>query len=167
MTEAIRTALEALRWYASEAEALARHLAKGEHTDAVLASLTVLSLDRGTRAQSAIATLTAEMERPEPELPRSLLLPPGFEDEMHKAAHEESNRDWRDWLRGARWAVRRLLPAAPPAERPAPEHPECTHGPGFQMPTFTQSPLTEEDIRRIVREEIDRMRPVETRPYGE
>lgn len=46
-------------------------------------------------------------------------------------------------------------------------HPECTHGPGFQMPTFTQSPLTEEDIRRIVREEIDRMRPVETRPYGE
>lgn len=37
------------------------------------------------------------------------VLPPGFEDEMHRAAHEESNRDWRDWLRGARWAVRRLL----------------------------------------------------------
>ena len=36
-------------------------------------------------------------------------LPEGLVEEMHKAAHEESNRDWRDWLRGARWAVRRLL----------------------------------------------------------
>ena len=38
-------------------------------------------------------------------------LPPGFEDEAYKAAHEESNRDWKDFVRGAKWAVKRLLKA--------------------------------------------------------
>lgn len=28
-----------------------------------------------------------------------------------KAAHEESNRDWKDFVRGAKWAVKRLLKA--------------------------------------------------------
>lgn len=42
-------------------------------------------------------------------------LPAGFEEEAHTQAHEQSNQSWRDWLRGARWAARRLsLP------------PECT-----------------------------------------
>lgn len=40
-------------------------------------------------------------------------LPLGYEDEMWKAAHNESNRDWQDWVRGARWATKRLMPTPP------------------------------------------------------
>lgn len=45
-------------------------------------------------------------------------------------------------------------------------HEECTRGPGFQAPTYQPLPpvfgcaplkaLTEEDVRRIVREELER-----------
>lgn len=50
--ETLRTAL---LWYADEAESLAKHMQHGAHTDAVLASLTVLSLDGGRRARAALA----------------------------------------------------------------------------------------------------------------
>jgi hypothetical protein len=45
---------DALCWYRDEAEALAMHMQGGAHTQAVLASLTVLSLDGGSRARAAI-----------------------------------------------------------------------------------------------------------------
>ena len=59
------TIVEALRWYAAEAESLARHMKETllkdrEHTQAVLASLTVLSLDAGKRARAALAQPVAE-----------------------------------------------------------------------------------------------------------
>ena len=53
------TIVEALRWYAAEAESLAKHMKDGAHTQAVLASLTVLSLDAGKRARAALAALDA------------------------------------------------------------------------------------------------------------
>jgi hypothetical protein len=46
---------EALIWYRDEAAALAKHMQSGAHTQAVLASLTVLSLDAGQRADAAMA----------------------------------------------------------------------------------------------------------------
>jgi hypothetical protein len=49
----------ALEWYSDEACALARHLQGGAHTDGVLASLTVLALDAGKRANEAIRALPA------------------------------------------------------------------------------------------------------------
>lgn len=56
----LRREVEALRGalnrYADEARALAKHMPGGAHTPAVLASLTVLSLDGGRKADSAIAT---------------------------------------------------------------------------------------------------------------
>jgi hypothetical protein len=45
---------EALGWYADEARALAKHAASGAHTQAVLASVTVLSLDGGKRADAVL-----------------------------------------------------------------------------------------------------------------
>jgi hypothetical protein len=51
-------ALEAaLRFYQCEAEALARYLAEGKEnkSDAIMASVTVLSLDAGRRASAALA----------------------------------------------------------------------------------------------------------------
>jgi hypothetical protein len=45
---------DVLDWYRDEAEALAKHMQGGAHTQAVLASLTVLSLDGGSRARAAI-----------------------------------------------------------------------------------------------------------------
>jgi len=50
---------DALEWYRDEAEALGRHLPTGAHTDAVLASLTVLSIDGGARARAALVAPTA------------------------------------------------------------------------------------------------------------
>jgi hypothetical protein len=44
----------ALAWYGDEAAALSKHMASGAHTQAVLASLTVLSLDAGRRAAAAL-----------------------------------------------------------------------------------------------------------------
>lgn len=44
----------ALKWYGDEANALAKHVATGVHTSAVLASVTVLSIDAGGRAEAAI-----------------------------------------------------------------------------------------------------------------
>ena len=46
---------EALIWYRDEAAALAKHVQSRAHTQAVLASLTVLSLDAGQRADAAMA----------------------------------------------------------------------------------------------------------------
>ena len=55
--ERMRTALE---WYADEAKACARNSSKSDHasTQALLASVTVLSLDNGRRAADAICTTT-------------------------------------------------------------------------------------------------------------
>jgi hypothetical protein len=47
--------VHALAWYRDEAKALAKHLESGAHTQAVLASLTVLALDAGRRADKALA----------------------------------------------------------------------------------------------------------------
>ena len=44
----------ALLFYRDEAAALAKHLHWGAHTQAVLASITVLALDAGRRADTAI-----------------------------------------------------------------------------------------------------------------
>ena len=52
----------ALTWYAEETEALAKHMQGGAHTQAVLASLTVLSLDGGSRARAALAQPEAQAE---------------------------------------------------------------------------------------------------------
>lgn len=52
MTDAVRQALE---WYAAEAEALAKNTATGAHTQAVLASVTVLALDGGRKARAALS----------------------------------------------------------------------------------------------------------------
>lgn len=51
---------EALTWYADEARALAKNLLSGAHTAAVLASLTVLAIDGGRRADEALAQLKAK-----------------------------------------------------------------------------------------------------------
>lgn len=45
---------KALKWYRDEAAALAKHMQSGAHTQAVLASVTVLSLDAGRRADTAM-----------------------------------------------------------------------------------------------------------------
>jgi hypothetical protein len=45
----------ALEWYRDEAKALAKNVESGAHTQAVLASLTVLALDAGRRADEALA----------------------------------------------------------------------------------------------------------------
>lgn len=45
---------DALEWYRDEAKALAKNLEGGAHTNAVLASVTVLSLDAGRRADTAL-----------------------------------------------------------------------------------------------------------------
>lgn len=48
---------EALAWYGDEASALARHMASGAaHSQAVLASVTVLALDAGMRAKTALGS---------------------------------------------------------------------------------------------------------------
>lgn len=60
-TDLIREMTEALEWYADEARALAKHLPSGTHTQAVIACLTVLSLDGGGRAYGGL--LTAARER--------------------------------------------------------------------------------------------------------
>ncbi len=52
MTDLRKAALE---WYRDEASALAKHMQSGAHSQAVLASLTVLSLDAGRRAGAALA----------------------------------------------------------------------------------------------------------------
>ena len=55
--EAMRRAHAAeatLEWYADEARALAKHMAGGAHSEAVLASVTVLALDAGKRAEAAM-----------------------------------------------------------------------------------------------------------------
>lgn len=59
MTDPLVVARDALSWYADEARALQRHMASGAHTPAVLASLTVLALDAGYRAEAAISTIEA------------------------------------------------------------------------------------------------------------
>lgn len=51
-----------------------------------------------------------------------------------------------------------------------PYHPECTRGPGYQPRTFVEgcqayTNLTEADIRRIVREELDRMNVVKDKSH--
>ena len=45
---------DALEWYRDEAKALAKNLEGGAHTNAVLASVTVLALDAGRRADTAL-----------------------------------------------------------------------------------------------------------------
>ena len=49
----------ALDFYEGEAEALARYMAEGKEnkTDAIMASITVLSLDAGRRAREALSEL--------------------------------------------------------------------------------------------------------------
>ncbi len=47
---------KALKWYRDEAVALSKHMPSGAHTQAVLASLTVLSLDGGRRADAAMGS---------------------------------------------------------------------------------------------------------------
>ena len=59
-TPAQKALREALEWYRDEAEALARNVATGVHTQAVLASVTVLAIDRGKRAETALAALTRD-----------------------------------------------------------------------------------------------------------
>lgn len=49
--ERLRAALE---WYRDEAKALAKNMAGGAHTQGVLASVTVLTLDAGQRADAAL-----------------------------------------------------------------------------------------------------------------
>ena len=46
---------DALEWYRDEARALAKNMAGGAHTAGVLASVTVLSLDAGQRADAGLA----------------------------------------------------------------------------------------------------------------
>lgn len=46
---------DALEWYRDEAKALAKNMAGGAHTSGVLASVTVLSLDAGQRADAGLA----------------------------------------------------------------------------------------------------------------
>lgn len=36
-------------------------------------------------------------------------------------------------------------------------HEECTHGPGYIAPTFAPIPLSADDVRRLVREELARL----------
>ena len=36
-----------------------------------------------------------------------------------------------------------------------PYHDECTHGPGYQSQPWGPAPLTEADVRRFVREELE------------
>jgi hypothetical protein len=45
---------DALEWYRDEAKALAKNITGGAHTAGVLASLTVLVLDAGRRADTAL-----------------------------------------------------------------------------------------------------------------
>jgi hypothetical protein len=52
--EKIRRLRVAMEWYRDEARALAVNVATGVHTAAVLASVTVLSLDAGKRADAAL-----------------------------------------------------------------------------------------------------------------
>lgn len=64
--EALRQALAALEWYADEARACEKHSHSGQHgaPQAMLASVSVLALDGGRRADAAIATLRALAEKP-------------------------------------------------------------------------------------------------------
>lgn len=57
---------EALGWYGEEAKAIAKHMAKGAHVraEAILASVTVLSLDGGRRADAAIAASKPKEPKP-------------------------------------------------------------------------------------------------------
>jgi len=50
--------LMALKWYGDEAAALQKNIKGGAHTQAALESLTVLSLDGGERARTALALYT-------------------------------------------------------------------------------------------------------------
>lgn len=45
---------DALEWYRDETKALAKNMAGGAHTSGVLASVTVLALDAGQRADTAL-----------------------------------------------------------------------------------------------------------------
>jgi len=49
--------INTLEWYALEAEALQRNL-EAKNNEAILASVTVLALDGGSRAKDAIAILS-------------------------------------------------------------------------------------------------------------
>lgn len=53
--ELVKELADALCWYAGEAAALAKNMSTGAHTNAVLASITVLSLDAGKRAAAVLA----------------------------------------------------------------------------------------------------------------
>lgn len=55
---------DALEWYRDEAKALAKNLEGGAHTNAVLASVTVLALDAGRRADTALGH-NAQLPGPE------------------------------------------------------------------------------------------------------
>lgn len=57
---------EALEWYRDEAAALAKHLQSGAHSQAVLASLTVLSLDAGRRASAALEEIATAAPKVDP-----------------------------------------------------------------------------------------------------
>lgn len=46
--------MEALEWYGDEAKAIAKNAAECVNTDALLASVTVLSLDGGKKARAAL-----------------------------------------------------------------------------------------------------------------
>lgn len=50
---------QSLEWYGTEAKALAKNVAGGVHTDGVLASVTVLALDAGRRADASLGPTTS------------------------------------------------------------------------------------------------------------
>ncbi len=65
MTDTKMSITEALEWYRDEAASLSRHIARnGAASNAVLASVTVLSLDGGHRANSALAALAQQAAVP-------------------------------------------------------------------------------------------------------
>ena len=94
--------VEALRWYAAEAESLARHMKETllkdrEHTQAVLASLTVLSLDAGKRARAALAALDAQ-QGVNPELPKERIEAAAYSLGMRYAIRVQPVAESVAWL---------------------------------------------------------------------
>lgn len=45
-------------------------------------------------------------------------------------------------------------------------HPECCHPPGYSSPTFQPPPLTADQVRQIIREELERARGVKGEGNG-
>lgn len=111
MSDAIQALREALQWYEDEAKALAKHMEGGAHTQAVLASLTVLSLDAGRRARAARAALAAyEQQAAAPE------------HSTAPALAEVTLADPSNITAHIRWLLNPLPIGSLLYEAPAPEH---------------------------------------------